>query len=77
MIFLFDNLVKISEMKQYIISTLRMHLLRSRPFWSWFRLISTRYIIERCVCVTNGLESSQLEIKYFASIFILKLIEMS
>lgn len=78
MIFLFDSLVKISVMKQYILSTLRMHLTEIKTILIKVQVNLYRiHYRKTCVHGTDGLESSSLEIKYFASIFLLKLTQMS
>lgn len=59
MIFLFDNLVKISVMKQYILSTLRIHLTEIKTILIMVQvnLYKIHYRKAR-VCGTGGLESS-------------------
>lgn len=52
MIFLFENLVKISVMKQYVLSTLRMHLteIKTVLIMAQVNLYKIRYR-KMCVCV--------------------------
>jgi len=77
MIFLFDNLVKIPVMKQYILSTLRMHLTEIKTFLIMVQVnLYKIHYRKTCVCGTDGLESSSLETKFFASVFLLQLTEM-